>query len=182
MHSKEEKLLELFFNFPTREWHFEELVKKSAMARSKVAQWLQRFLKEGLIQRTKEKKKMPFYLGDYASPAYQQKKKLFAFQKLYESGFLQHLSSLKKIKTVVIFGSFSRADWMAKSDIDLFLYGNPEGLHLAKYELFLHRDIQPFICKSEEDLQKVEPAFLKSVLRGHWVKGAPHFVEVKSCA
>ncbi len=182
MHSKEERLLELFFDFPTREWHFEELVKKSKMARSKVALWLQRFLKEGLIQRIKEKKKMPFYFGKYASPSYQQKKKFFAYQRLYESGLLQHLSSLKKIKTAVIFGSFCRSDWHAGSDIDVFLYGDPEGLHLAKYELALHRDIQPFISKNKEEISRWNPAFLRNVLKGQVVKGTFDFVEVRACA
>ena len=99
MKSKEEQVLELFFNNPTREWHFEEILKEVNIARSKATGWLKQFMKEGLIMRIKERGKMPYYIGNYESPAYKNRKKIFALNKLYDSGFLNHLSSLQKAKT-----------------------------------------------------------------------------------
>ncbi|MBI2666185.1 nucleotidyltransferase domain-containing protein [Candidatus Woesearchaeota archaeon] len=179
MKSKEDNILELFFNYPTREWHFEEILKETHLSRSKTAPWLKKLTEEKIIQRVKEKGKMPYYVGKHASPAYQQKKRLFSYKALYASGLLNHLASLKKIKTAIIFGSFSRSDWHKKSDIDLFLYGDPEGLHIAKYELSLHKDIQPFICKTSEEIEKLGEKLLKNIIKGNIIKGNIDFVEVK---
>ena len=57
MESKREKIMELFFDNPTREWHFEEVVKEAKIARSKADGWLKKFIKEGLIKKIKESEK-----------------------------------------------------------------------------------------------------------------------------
>lgn len=179
MKSKEEKVLELFFNAPTREWHFEEILQETTMARSKVDRWLKRFVKEGLIKRIKEGKKMPFYLSNYDSVHYKNKKKMFALFQLYESGLLDYLSSSSKARTVILFGSFSRSDWYEKSDIDIFIYGDSEGLRIAPYETKLHKDIQLFVCKTKEDLAKYSEDMLRNIIKGNLIKGDLDFIKVK---
>lgn len=178
MESKEETILELFFDNPTRQWHFEEIVKEAKIARSKADRWLKKFVKEQLIKKVKEKGKMPYYIGNYESPVYKNKKKVFALQKFYESGFLNHLCSLKKAKTVIIFGSFSRSDWYKNSDIDVFIYGEPEDLHIASYELRLHRDVQLFICKNKKELKKYSIGLIRNIIKGNLIKGNLDFIEV----
>lgn len=182
MKSKEEKILELFFENPTREWHFEELVKEAKLARSKLDAWLKKFRKEGLIKRIKEKGKMPYYTAQYDSPAYVSAKKMFALEKLHSSGFLRHLLSLKEAETIIIFGSIIRGDWHKDSDIDLFVYGNADDLQLGKYWIKLDREIQFFGCKNEEELKKYSPALLKNILNGYTVKGSIPHLEVKAGA
>lgn len=179
MESKEESLLELFCENPTREWHFEEILKEAKITRSKADKWLKKFVRDKLIKRIKEKGRMPYYISNYQSPAYQNKKKLFALNQLYKSGFLNHLSSLQKAKIVIIFGSFARWDWYKNSDIDIFIYGDPEGLRLAKYELKLHRDIQLFICRDKEELNKFSIGLIRNIIKGNIIKGHVDFVKVE---
>lgn len=179
MKSKESKVIELFFDSPTREWHFEEILAEAEITRSKAVSWLKRFKREGLIRRIKERGKMPYYISSYESPAYQNKKKIFALNQLYESGLLNHLGSLKKAKTIILFGSLARWDWYKGSDIDVFIYGNPEGLSIAKYEISLHRDIQLFICHNKEDLKKLGTGMVRNILKGEIIKGDLDFVKVK---
>ncbi len=182
MKSKENKMLDLFFNSPTREWHFEEILKEAKIARSKATKWLKKFTKEELIRRVKEKGKMPFYTSNYDSSSYQNKKRIFALNRLYESGLLNHLTGLKKAKTIIIFGSFSRWDWHKDSDIDIFIYGSPEGLSIAKYELALHHDIQLFICPNKKDLKRFDQGLIKNIVQGSILKGKLDFVKVISNA
>lgn len=177
MESKEENVMELFFDYPTREWHFEELVKASRTARSKVDDWLKWFIKRGLVKKIKKKYRMPYYVSNYASSKYKNKKRLFALNKLYETGLLDHLDSLKA-ETVILFGSFSRSDWYKKSDIDIFIYGNPEGLKIAEYELKLHRGIQLFICEDKKKLEKLGSGLLRNIIKGNLIKGNLDFIEV----
>ena len=178
MKSKEEDLLELFFNNPTRELHFEDILKEVKIARSKAGRWLKRFIKEGFIKRVKVGGRMPFYIGNYDSPSYMNRKKLFAFYKLYDCGFLDHLSSLPRAKTVILFGSFSRSDWYSDSDIDVFIYGDSEGLKLGKYESALHRDVQVFVCRNKKELAKFGEGFVRNIIKGSLIKGDLSFVRV----
>jgi len=178
MESKEKKVMELFFENPTREWHFEEIVKEAKIARSKANRWLKKFIKDKLIRRIKKKGKMPYYIGDYDSSEYKNKKRIFALNRLYESGLLNHLDSLQKAKTIILFGSFSRSDWYKNSDVDIFIYGSPEGLKIADYELKLHRGIQLFICKDKEELTKLGDGLIRNIIKGSLIKGNLDFIEV----
>lgn len=171
MQSKENIILELFFENPSRQWHFEEILKQAKIARSKADRWLKKFVKEKLIKRVKQKGKMPYYIGTYESTSYKNNKKIFAMQKLYDSGLLDHLTSLKKAKTVIIFGSFTRSDWYKNSDIDVFIYGDPEGLNIGKFELALHRDIELFIGKDKKELKRFGAGLLRNIIKGNIIKG-----------
>ena len=182
MKSKENTILELFFNNPTKHWGFEEIVEEADTARSKADKWLKRFIKSGWIKRIKPKGKMPYYLADYENPSYKNKKRIFALEKLYDTGFLNHLYSLKKTKTIILFGSFTRWDWHSGSDIDLFIYGDLEGLDIAPYELKLHRDIQLFICKNKKDISKLGEGLITNILKGDLIKGDIKPLEVCSNA
>ena len=178
MQSKEENMLELFFENPTREWHFEEVLKEAKITRSKADGWLKKFAKEGLVKRIKEKSRMPYYVSNYESSSYKNRKKLFALNRFYESGFLNHLSSLQKAKTVILFGSFARSDWYKESDIDIFIYGNPEGLKLAEYEIKLHKDIQLFVCNTKKELTRFGAGLIRNIIKGNLIKGNIDFIKV----
>ncbi|MFH1053820.1 MAG: nucleotidyltransferase domain-containing protein [Candidatus Woesearchaeota archaeon] len=178
MESKEQNVMELFFENPTREWHFEEIVKEAGIARSKADAWLKKFIKNRLIKRIKQRGSMPYYISNYESLEYKNNKKIFTLAKLHESGLLNHLGSLQKAKTIIIFGSFSRSDWYKNSDIDIFIYGSPYGLKIAYYELKLHRDIQLFICKNKEELSKLGEGLIRNIIKGNLIKGNLDFIRV----
>ena len=178
MKSKKDKIIELFFENPTRQLHFEEILKEAKITRSKADSWLKKLIKEKIIKRNKERGKMPYYISNYESPEYKNKKRIFALTKLYESGLLNHLYSLKKAKTVILFGSFSRSDWYKNSDIDVFIYGDVEGLKIVNYELNLHRDIQLFICRNNKELAKLGQGLIKNIIKGDIIKGNIDFIKV----
>jgi predicted nucleotidyltransferase len=177
---KEDSLLGLFFNEPSRHWHFEELLRMGGISRPQAACWMKKFASEKLVKRIKPRGKMPYYIADYERPEYQTRKRLFALQQLEKKGFLSHLLSLPKAYTVIIFGSLSRWDWHTESDIDLFVYGDLEGFDKANYRSKLHREIETFVCKDKKDIGKLNPALLRNILEGYLVKGALDFVEVKN--
>jgi predicted nucleotidyltransferase len=179
MKSKEDKIIKLFYDNPTKEWHFEEIVKESGLARSKVSNWLNVFINKNLIKKIKKKGKMPFYISCYNSSDYKINKKLFALNQLYNSGLLVHLDSLKKAKTIIIFGSFVKSDWYKNSDLDLFIYGNSEGLNITKYEQKLNREIQLIHCNTKKELKKINNDLIKNIIKGNLIKGNLDFIEVE---
>ncbi len=168
---KEENVLELFFNEPSKHWHFKEIISNAKISRPQASNWLKNFVSEGLIKRVKEKGKMPHYIGFFENPNFQSKKRLFALEQMQKTGFLSHLISLEKAKTIIVFGSFTRGDWYSDSDIDLFIYGDTEDFEKYKYQTKLKREIQVFNAKTKEELKKFRPGFLRNILQGYRVKG-----------
>lgn len=169
--SKEEKIIELFFNESSRHWHFKEIIIDAKISEDRANYWLKQFLKEKLVKHIKPIGKMPYFIANFEHPNYKNRKKIFALNKLYKSGFLSHLCTLKNAKAIIIFGSFSRSDWNKKSDIDLFIYGNPDGLNIGRYELVLHRDIQLFTSKDVRELKKMGNGLVRNIIRGNIIKG-----------
>jgi len=164
---KENNILELFFNFSSKSWQFEEIVKASKVSRDKVNKWLIRLEKEKIIKKIKEKGKRPYYKADFYSPNYDTRKRLFALEMFYKSGFLASLLTLKEADTIIIFGSFSRSDWHWKSDIDLFIKGKADDFNKYLFERKLKRNIQVFFY---EEVYRAE-GLMKNILCGYRVKG-----------
>ena len=177
-----ETIKELFFNYPTRQWHFEALLKESKLSRAQTNTWLKKLLHQGLIKRIKPKGKMPYYISQFDSAQYLSAKKIFVLEQFHASGFLNHLLSLQQAQAVIIFGSMIRGDWYKESDIDLFVYGKADDLDLGKYWLKLNREIQFFGCENGQELKKFSPALLKNILSGYTVKGSIPNLEVKAGA
>ncbi|MEK6845307.1 MAG: nucleotidyltransferase domain-containing protein [Nanoarchaeota archaeon] len=163
---------ELFYNHPTKQWHFEQLRKEAGLSRAQTNEWLKKLLQDNFITRTKQQGKMPHYLANYQHPHYQNSKRLYALEKMHESGLLDYLVSLEKVEIVVLFGSFSRWDWYDGSDIDIFIYGDVDEMYVSKFGLKLKREIQIFSGKNEKDLKKMGPALLKSIIKGITIKGS----------
>ena len=132
--------------------------------------WLKNLLKEKIIIYNKVKGSMPYYAANFDNTNYKNKKKIYALEKFYETGFFKHLESLNA-KTIVIFGSFSRADWHSKSDIDLFIIGNDENLEKGKFETILHREIQLFSFKNKKEIKNINPNLISNIINGYFVKG-----------
>ena len=136
MRSKEDKVLEPFFNTP-KHWHFEELCRATPISKPQLSYWLKKYEKEGLIKRVKPRGKMPYYAALEENPEYQNIKRLYALKFLTESGLFNHLAALKKAKVVILFGSFSRYDWYGNSDIDILIEFNGSLLTLIEIEMKL---------------------------------------------
>jgi len=173
----ENKVLELFYNHPTRQWHFSDIRECVPIADNKISKWLKKLTRGGLIKRIKKQGKMPYYVANFESSDYMWKKRLFALEKFYETGFLNHLMQLKA-RTIIIFGSFARWDWHDKSDIDVFIYGNDSDFEQGKYELKLGRQIQIFNCRNTRQLRKFDSKLLRNIVRGETIKGNIDFIEI----
>lgn len=177
MRSKEEKVLEPFFNIP-KYWHFEELYRVASISKPQLSNWLKKYEKQGLIKKVKPKGKMPYYISLQENPDYRNKKRLYALKLLTESGLLSHLSTLKGAKVVIIFGSFSRWDWYKDSDIDIFIYGMDNDFEQGKYESRLHRGIQVHTAKDKKDLMRIDK-MMPYIIAGDFIKGSIEDLGVK---
>jgi len=171
--SKEEQILVLILeNSPLKHWHFEEIVKKTNIARAAVNKWLNKYQKEGLLKKIKENGKFPYFTVGSNNPVYQSKKRIYMLTKLYQSGMIKDLISLGKAKTIILFGSIARGDWYKDSDIDIFIYGTSKGFEKIKYELELHRDIELHVFETINEIKKVKSGLINNVINGYVIKGS----------
>lgn len=177
--SKEENILELFYQYPTKHWHFEELIRTAKISRPQLNNWLKKFIKEELIKKFEPKNKNPYYVGNYESPSYQNNKRLYALENLNKTGFLKHLLELPKAKTIILFGSLSKWDWYKDSDIDLFILGSSEGLKEGEFSKKLNRDIQIFSFENKKDLKDLNLDLLKNIISGYKIKGNLNFLRIE---
>lgn len=177
--SREDDMAYLFFNHPSKHWRFGEIKQEIKIADNKVSRWLKNLEKNKIILKAKPLHKMPYYVANYWSPEYQNRKRLFAYKMLYSSGLLNHFSSLEKADAIIIFGSFTRWDWFSKSDIDVFIYGDMERPDLSQYSRKLKRDIQLFFYKDRNELMKLSEALIKNIILGYVIKGKMDFLEVR---
>ncbi|MFC1800467.1 nucleotidyltransferase domain-containing protein [Nanoarchaeota archaeon] len=178
--SKEDQLSKTILeNSPLKRWHFEEFVRETNMTRAIINKWLKRYQKEGLIKKVKERGKFPYYTCGLNNPVYKSKKKFYAINQLYQSGLIDHLMGLKRVKTAIVFGSIPRGDWYKDSDVDLFILGDAKGIDKHKYELKLKRDIELHVFSSNKDVKRVRTGLIKNVVNGYIVKGTiQDFAEV----
>ena len=184
--SKEERILELFLNEPSKHWHFSQIVGTAKVSGPSSNKWLKKMLKEKIIQKVKPRGKMPHFIGNFRHENYRNKKKIYALEKMSKSGLLVRLQQLKNAKAVVIFGSFARSDWNSQSDVDIFVLGNPEDLRFGVLWGRLGfqgkaRELQVHSYGSVEETRDIHSGLMKKVVKGYFVKGSIHDIaEVKT--
>ncbi len=170
--SKEEQVLSLFLeNSPLKHWHFEEIVHQAKVTRAVANKWLKMYLKEGLIKRVKEKSKFPYFTCGSNNLIYLTKKKIYALEKIYQSGLVSYLLELEGPKTIILFGSLASGDWYKDSDIDIFIYGQLNVLDKLKYEKRLKREIEVHHFEDKEELKSINTGLLHNVINGYLLKG-----------
>lgn len=63
--SKEEKVLELFLNEPTKHWHFTEIMSSAEVSRRVASRWLNKLMDKKIINHIKPKAKMPYFQRNF---------------------------------------------------------------------------------------------------------------------
>lgn len=176
--SKEDDVLELFFNYPSKHWQFKKIKEEIGISDTKLDRWLKIFVQKRLIEKIIDDGKMPYYIANHQSVTYKIKKQIFTLEKLEQSGLLDYLNSMENVKAIVLFGSFSKIDWHKNSDIDIFIYGDITNIEINKYEKILGREIQIFLFKNKTELKKINKELLTNIIKGDIIKGDTNFLQV----
>ncbi len=170
--SKEEHVLKLILeNSPLKEWHFDEIVRKADVTKAVANKWLKKYVKEGLLKKIKEDKKFPYFSAGNNNPSYYSWKRIYALDKLHNSGLIAKLLSLKNAKTIILFGSIIRGDWYKDSDIDLFILGDVADFDKNSYQSALQRRIELHMFHDTNEIRTVKTGLIKNVIGGYVLKG-----------
>lgn len=170
--SKEENVLKLILeNSPFREWHFEEIITEAKVTKAVANKWLKKYVSEGLLQHIKEKGKFPFFTVGNNNHTYYSLKRVYALERLHKSGLIAKLLSLKKAKTIILFGSIVKGDWYKDSDIDIFVLGDISDFDKNIYELKVNKNIELHLFQNKEEIEQVKTGLIKNIINGYVIKG-----------
>lgn len=114
------KVLEVFFNSPTKNFQIREISRLIKLGQPSVTNYLKDLIKEGFI--IKESKGIyPSFKANRDNELFKLYKKFDIVIKISSSGLLDYLKDNYLPSSIILFGSALRGEDIENSDIDIFL-------------------------------------------------------------
>jgi predicted nucleotidyltransferase len=166
------KVMKVFFYNPLPKgigFQLREISRKIKLAPKSVSIYLKALEKEGLILKGKHRfLNYPIYYANRDSEMFKLYKKLDMIVSMKETGLLDYLYDNLMPEVIILFGSASKGEDTAESDVDLFVQSRETKLELKKFESLLNRRISIFFSKDFKSLSK---ELKNNVLNGVILKG-----------
>lgn len=143
-----QKVLEVFFNFPDKEFSLSDLAKEAGVAKANIGEILKKLHACDMIEITKLAKIWRIWAK--RSWNFTRAKILYNLNFVYQSGLVEYLYEyFNHPKSIVLFGSFRKGEDVPGSDIDIAVESDQEadyrvtGLReLSDFEKAIGRKIQ----------------------------------------
>ncbi|MEK6823412.1 MAG: nucleotidyltransferase domain-containing protein [Nanoarchaeota archaeon] len=114
-----QKILHLFFDFPEREFGFNEIVSLTRTSKVTANKIILSLLKEDFLKR-KIAGKSWLIVCNLFHEYNKTKKRTYNLEKIYNSGILDKIKQkFPGYKSIILFGSYGKGDDNEKSDIDI---------------------------------------------------------------
>lgn len=161
-------VLEHFFQHPTRDVHIRGLADTMDLPYSSVRNALHELESQGFLTR-REESKMTFFAANRENDTFQQQKRIYNLQALYDSGAVAALEQAYRPDALVLFGSYLQGTDRETSDIDIAIVnGRDAEIDLDEYEDELERTFQ---LVEVADVREEEPEFRNTLANGYVLSG-----------
>ncbi len=157
----------LFLENPEKEFHIREIARMLKIPKSTASFYVGKLCKSKLIVK-KTQGIFPSFTANSSSEAYKLYKRHAALKQILDSGLLDFMEQELNPKCIALFGSFAKAEYDLKSDIDIFVQANEKKLDLSRFEKRLKHPINLFF---EPDLNKLSPELLNNIINGVKLRG-----------
>ena len=164
-----QKVLAVFFENPTREFHLRELSRVLGLSMPTIISTTNKLAKEKLI--IKEKGRViTKVMANRGYIDFARLKRLHNLELIHNSSIINHLSeSYNQPKAIILFGSFSRGEDIEKSDIDIAVITNKRlNMNLSEYE----KKLKKAINLHEIYLDKISKEFKANLANGIVLEGS----------
>ena len=149
------KLIELFFEYPSKRFTIREIAKLTKIPRATVHKKLIELRKLNLITRDNEAENNLFF---------KTKKINYFIERVVGSGLMEELIDKLNPSCIILFGSVRKGDSVKDSDIDLFVESSArKDIELGKFEKRLGHKIQLFV---ERDINRLHLNLFNNVVNG----------------
>ena len=177
MDNRSKALKEIFEEHPNS-LHIRLLARKTGLNQNTIVNITDKLAQEGIITKEKDKETNKVSIkGNTHNQMFLLQRKFYNIKKIYESGLIEHLNDKLHYPTIILFGSYAKAENTKNSDIDIFIICDEKiKLDLSEYYDKLGAEIQLFIhTKKEFDtLKKTNKELMNNVINGSILSG---FVE-----
>lgn len=170
--NNKEKILKVLFENSQREYHIRLLAKLTGLNPNTIIN----LTNDDFIFKKKDEDTNRVIIKAITDNIdFKLQKKFYNIRKIYDSGLIKFLNDELSFPTVVLFGSYAKADNHPKSDIDIFIIADEKKeLSLKKFEKILQTEIQIFM-HTKKELKKLNAELINNVINGYVMSG---FLEV----
>ena len=161
--------LKPFFEDNYRRISVREYARMAKISPPSASKLLNSCSKEALLNREKEKNYI-YYVANKENKVFIELSRIYWFQRFENSGLIEHLRKEFLVQVIVLFGSFSKAEIRAGSDVDIAIFNaTTKAPRMNNFEKKLGRKIQLFIFKSKEEVENKD--LLSNILNGFILLG-----------
>jgi predicted nucleotidyltransferase len=177
--NNKQKVLKFLFKEPNKEFHIRLLSRLTKLNPNTIINISKKLEKQNLIQKFKDKdRNLMIIKANNRNINYKIQKKAYNIQKIYDSGLIEYINEMLSYPTILLFGSYAKAENHPKSDIDLFVICvEKKELKLEKFTKKLESEIQIIQHTKREfnKLKKTNKELINNVINGVKLEG---YVEV----
>jgi len=112
------KISGLLFERPSYKFHLREIARLAGVHPNSAKSALIKLKKEG-IAAIEKRRHITEIFADMGSKSFARKKRLFNFEKICDTGIIEHLERIFEPASISLIGSYSRGEDIEKSDIDI---------------------------------------------------------------
>lgn len=176
----EQRVMDLFFRHPKRQFSIRDIARIVDISHPSASGALKKLYKKGIVHtqpghpvierrlRQVISKKHPTWCADTNSASYRVSKQVHNLRELLFCGIVEEISKRTSPNAIILFGSYSRGEDIADSDIDLLVISSKQPLPLKKYEKKLGRKINILF---EPDPSRLRKELLNNLVNGIVVYG-----------
>jgi predicted nucleotidyltransferase len=176
--NKTEKILTQFFDYE-KEYHIRSLSRAVGIHPNTVISITDSLESESLLVKKKdEETNRVLITPNTENIFYKLKKRQHNIEKIFKSCLVDYLNEELSYPTVILFGSYAKAENTKDSDIDLFILADKKKeFELKKFEKKLDTEIQVFLYNRPEfqKMKKANKELLNNILNGYKLCG---YIEV----
>jgi len=162
-----EKIIRLFMENKEKEIHIREISRILKISATTASKYLNLLEKEDILK--SEKKLGHLIYKPKESLQFKSKKTEYNLEKINSSGLIDYLVKEFEPETIILFGSFAKADNINSSDIDLLVITpRKKDISLDQFEKKLGHKIQLFV-HSHSEIEKIKEK--NKELLNNWING-----------
>ncbi len=173
------KVLKIIFDDPLKEFHLRLLGRLTKLSTSTVSYIINDLAKKRIVIKEKNNDlRLTIVKANTSSEIYKFKKKFYNLEKIYGSGLIEYINKELSYPTIILFGSWAKAENHKDSDIDLFIIADgKKKLNPEEYEKKLGAELQIFAHTKKEfqELKMKNKELINNVVNGYVLSG---FLEV----
>ncbi|MFH1308216.1 MAG: nucleotidyltransferase domain-containing protein [archaeon] len=162
-----DKILELFFSFPTRNFHIREISRILKISPPAVSKALKHLENENLV--TVEKKFIHTVQANLSNQAFKNIKRIANLGAIHTSGLFNYLHDNFPLSNITLFGSYSRGEDIEKSDIDIAIESKEKKLDLENYEKKLNRRVNIEFISFDKLTKELKESIINGIILSGYI-------------